>query len=309
MLESFRITFFQTLVLFAFIAIGYIMKKTNKVSAEFNKGISNLLVYIFLPCLIIGSMAKNFKLDVLYQKANLIIIATLLLGSFVLMAFIFSRIFAKSQNTCDVYMYSFTFPNSGYIGNPLILAIYGELMLFEYMIFCIPFMILTYTFGIYILNPQRKFNLKNLINPPIISMLAGMAIGAANIRLPEVAETIIDMSSNCMAPSAMILTGIVFASNDLKKMVSNIKVYAACLIKMVLIPIIAVFIISAINIPDNLAVMIITMLTLPTGLNSIIFPEAYGGDSHTGAQLCFVSTLVCLVILPLTLALYQFICR
>ena len=309
MFESFKITFFQTLVLFTFIAIGYVMKKTNKVTSEFNKGISNLVVYIFLPCLIIGSMAKNFKLDVLSQKANLILTASLLLCGFMIIAFIFSRCFAKSQNTRDVYMYSFTFPNSGYIGNPLILAIYGELMLFEYIIFCIPFMILTYTFGVYILNPERKFRLKNLINPPMISLLIGMAIGAANIRLPQVAETIIDMSSNCMAPSAMILTGIVFASNDLKKMLSNIKVYAACLIKMVVIPVIAIFITASVNIPQNLAIMIITSLTLPTGLNSIIFPEAYGGDSHTGAQLCFVSTLTCLIILPFALAFYELLCK
>lgn len=308
MLDSFKVTISQILVLFTFIAIGYWLKKTGKVSNDFNKGISNLLVYIFLPFLTFGNMADNFKLNVLADKFDLILISSVMLCAFLLIAFVFSRVLAKNQTTRDIYMYSFTFPNSGYIGNPLVLAIFGELMLFDYMIFCIPFFIFTYTFGVYILNPDRSFSFKNLFNPIIISMLLGMIAGALNIELPTVAETIIDTGANCMAPAAMVLTGIVFASNDLKKMVSNPKVYLACAIKMIILPIVAAFVIAAAKVPENIAILLITTLTLPTGLNSIVFPEAYGGDSQTGAQLCFVSTLTCLAFIPITFALYAFLC-
>ncbi|MBO4941260.1 MAG: hypothetical protein J6D15_03565 [Clostridia bacterium] len=77
---------------------------------------------------------------------------------------------------------------------------------------------------------------------------------------------------------------------------------------MVIIPIIAVFIISAVKVPQNIAIIMIISLTLPTGLNSIVFPEAYGGDSHTGAQLCFVSTFTCPIFLSLILTFYQYLC-
>ena len=308
MFESFRVTFSQTLVLFTFIAIGYGFKKSGKVSKDFNKGLSNLLVYTFLPFLTFGSMADNFKLEVLADKAKLILISTGILCGFIILAFVFSRVFAKNKMTRDIYLYSFTFPNSGYIGNPLVLAIFGELMLFDFVVFCIPFFIVTYTFGVYILNPNRSFSFKNLINPILVSLLLGMLVGVLNIKLPTVAETIIDTGANCMAPAAMILTGIVFASNDLKRMVSNLRVYIACTIKMVLIPMIAVLIIVAAKVPENVAILVITMLSLPTGLNSIVFPEAYGGDSQTGAQLCFTSTLTCLIFIPVIFALYHFLC-
>ncbi len=89
-------------------------------SKEFNKGLSNLVVYIFLPFLIFSSMAKNFKLAVLTEKSAVLIASTALLAFFLVLAFIFSRVFAKAPNTRDIYLYSFTFPNSGYFGNPLI---------------------------------------------------------------------------------------------------------------------------------------------------------------------------------------------
>lgn len=304
MLESFKVTFSQVLVLFTFIMIGYILKKSGKVSRDFNKGLSNLLVYIFMPFLIIGSMVDNFKIEVLADKGGLLFVSTGILCVFLIVAFVFSRVLSKNKNTRDVYLYSFSFPNTGYIGNPLVLAIFGKLMLFDFIIMTIPFMLLTYTFGVYILNPNRSLTFKNIINPIMVSLVLGMFMGALNVKLPLVVQTIIDTGANCMAPAAMILTGIVFAANDLKKMVSNVKVYVAGIIKTVIIPIIAVFIIVAAKVPENIAILVVTMLTLPTGLNSIVFPEAYGGDTKTGAQLCFVSTLTCLVFIPIIFAIY-----
>jgi len=305
MLQSFSVTFSQVFVLFVFIAIGYMLKKSDILPKDFSKGLSALLVNIFLPFMTFNSMSSSFKLNVLAEKADLILVSTCMLVLFVAVAFVFSRIMSKSSQTRDVYMYSFTFPNSGYFGNPVVLAIYGELMLFDYMIFCIPFFVLTYTFGVYILNPNRSFSLKNLLNPTMVALLLGMVTGAANVKLPSFVVDIISSGANCMAPSAMILTGVVFASRNLKNVVNNSKVYIACGVKMILAPLLVTFILANVNVHCDIAVIIIIMLTLPSGLNSIVFPEANGGDSLTGAQLCFVSTIICLFTMPAMLALYQ----
>ncbi len=305
MLESFNVTFSQAFVLFVFIAIGYVMKKTGNIPESFNKGISNLLVWIFMPFLNFGSMADNFRLSILAEKKELLLISVGALAVSTAIAFVFSRIMSKVPSTRDVYMYSLMFPNTGYFGNPLVLAVFGELMLFDFMIFGIPFCILTYTFGVYILNPNRVFNLKNLVNPIMVSLILGMLAGALNIHIPSVVKGILDAGAACLAPSAMILVGIVFASNNLRSMVTNLRAYIACIVKMVVIPTVAILIMAKTKIPHDIAVILIITFTLPTGLNSIVFPEAYGGDSKTGAQLCFVSTLTCLVFMPVALALYE----
>jgi len=308
MFESFKIIFSQILILFAFIAIGYGLKKGGKLPDKFNKGISNLLVYVLVPCLILDSTSKNFNLAVIEEKKNIILISILLMVVFFLIAFVFSRALSKERDARDIYMYSFSFPNYGYFGNPLVLAIFGELMLFEYIIFTIPFMILTYTFGIYTLDPNKTLNLKKLINPVVLSLIAGMILGGLNINLPAEIKTVISTGSDCMAPMAMILTGVVFASNDLKIMLSNPKIYFACIIKMIVMPLIAVIIMSRFEIPENVAALIIPTITLPPGLNGIIFPESSGRDSSVGAQLCLVSTLMFLVAFPLVYSIYQYLC-
>lgn len=303
MKEIFTVTFSQVFILFIFITLGFLLKCFNKIPSNFSKGLSNLVVTIFLPFLTFGTFADNFKLNVLADKSSILIISSILLLLHCIIAIIFARIFSKNSNEYDVFKYSFNFPNSGYIGNPLMLAIFGEAVLFDFMVFCIPFITLTYTYGIYTLNPNKSFSLKNLLNPIIISMLLGMVSGATNLKIPSVLNTVIKTGGNCMAPLAMILTGIIFASYDLKDMVSNHKIYIACVLKLIIIPILAIFTLKVTNIPENHALLIIAVLVLPTGLNSIVFPESYGGDSKTGAQLCFASTTICLVSIPIMFAL------
>lgn len=307
MLETFNITLSQCLVLFVFISIGYIMAKFKKIPEDYSKGISNLLVYIFAPFLTFGTLMNNFKTDVLGDKIYTLLSSSILLLVLSIISFIFAKIFSANKNERDVYVYSFMFPNSGYIGYPLVLAIFGEQALFEFMIFCIPFLILTYTYGIYTLNPDKVLNLKKLANPITISIILGMIVGITDITLPSFVNSLISTGGNCMAPAAMLLTGMVFAANDLKSMFSKGKIYIACLIKLIIIPIIGIFILSLIGVNKETAFLITVMLSLPTGLNSIIFPESYGGDSCTGAQLCSVSTTICIISIPIIITLFEII--
>lgn len=308
MLESFNITLQQTLVLFSYILIGYWLKKSGKVTDTFSKGLSSVLVNVFVPFLTFGSMAKNFKLNVLSDKLSIVLVGIGLLCFFLVVGFVFSRTFAKKPTSRDVLMYSFSIPNVSYFGNPLVLAVLGELALFDFIILCIPFYILSYTYGIYLLNPNRQFSFKNLINPVMISLILGIVVGTFDITMPAFIQSVIDAGSGCMAPSAMILTGMVFASNNLKEMLINRKAYLACILKMFVLSVIAVFVFVITKIPEDMSVLLVIMFTLPTGLNSIVFPEAFGGDSRTGAQLCFVSTMMCLVFIPMFLSLYNMMC-
>lgn len=305
MFETFNITLSQCLVLFVFIAIGYLMAKTKKIPENYSIGISNLLVYIFAPCLTFGTLANNFKADVLGDKVVTLVSSLVLLLILALLAFIFAKLFSSNKNEYDIYVYSFMFPNSGYIGYPLVLAIFGEQTLFEFMIFCIPFLILIFTFGIYTLNPNKLLNLKNLVNPITVSLILGMIVGVTNINLPGFVVSIVDSGGVCMAPAAMLLTGMVFAANDLKSMCAKVKIYIACIIKLLIIPILGIILLNLLGIDKEIALLIIVMLSLPTGLNSIIFPEAYGGDSCTGAQLCSVSTIMCIITIPIVITLFE----
>lgn len=310
MLEIFNVTINQTITLFIFIALGYWLKKSGKVTASFSKGLSVALVNVFNPMLTIKTFSNNVKMDTLKHNATLLIIAIITLLVCVLLGFVMSHIFARSKgkldkNKFDVYLYSMSISNYGYFGYPLVSALFGEQMLANFMVFAIPFTFFIYTFGIYILNPNKVFSLKKLLNIPMLSVFVGIALGLLDIKFPEVISNALSTGGACQAPVAMLLTGVVFATNNLKSMASSAKVYIAMFIKLVIIPLLLVPILTALKLRPDIAISIMTFFCIPAGLNSIVFPEAFGGDSKTGAQLCFVSTIMCILTIPLVYSLFQ----
>ena len=72
MLGIFNVTLTQTLILFIFISLGFWLKKSNKVTANFSKGLSVSLVNIFSPMLSIRTFANNFKTETLLHNAMLL---------------------------------------------------------------------------------------------------------------------------------------------------------------------------------------------------------------------------------------------
>lgn len=310
MLEIFKLVISQTVTLFIFISLGYWLKKSGKVTANFSKGLSVSLVNIISPMLTIRTFANNFKVEALADNAKLLGVSVIVLVICVAIGFPLAAVFSRNKGTLDrnkfdVYTYSMSITNFGYFGYPLIEQLFGEKMLSSFMVFCIPFCIFIYTFGIYILDPNKVFSFKKLFNIPMISVVVGMVLGLIDVQFPEVIKNVLTTGGDCQGPVAMLLTGVVFASNNLKEMVFAGKVYIAYIIKLIVIPLAAIFILTAFKLPVDLSLSIFVLISLPAGLNSIVFPEAFGGDSRTGAQICFVSTVLCIITIPVMMMLFS----
>ena len=55
---------------------------------------------------------------------------------------------------------------------------------------------------------------------------------------------------------------------------------------------------------DNTAVILLFFAyATPLGLNTIVFPEAYGGDPKTGASMALISHTLCVITIPIMFAL------
>jgi predicted permease len=297
------LTVSQILVLFIFMVCGYVFKKKDLINDALSTVISRLEVYIFLPALCFNTFAGNFNPAVLKEKSAILIIALIVLGASFLPALLLSRIFTKNPMTRGIYLYSFTVPNFGYMGYPLILAVYGEEMLLNFMIVGIPYNIFIYTVGRYILSADKRFTPRNLMDPVLVGIVIGSAVGLTGLKLPVFLGSTLTMASACMAPLAMILTGFVLARTSFKFNISNPKIYLASALRLLIIPLVTGTILLLLHVRPEVVLTMTAFLCMPMGLNNVIFPEAYGGDSGTGAQCCFVSQVLGILTIPGVFAL------
>ena len=303
----------QLILMFFFMFIGFFFRK-KRILDEFSSGtISRLVVNLFLPAMIIRSFSDNFKSDVIADKAMLLLFSATVLFVTAIISIFLAKLFAReknekgetviNKNTQGIYIYSFTIPNLGYMGYPLVQAVFGDSALTDAMIYCMPYNIYIYTLGMYYLTERKEISFKTMITPPFLATFVGMGLGLLDFEMPGVITRILTTAESCVSPCAMILTGAVFARMDMSSVFRDWRPYAASAIRLLIIPFSALFLFRFIGVPESWILPSVAILAMPLGVNSIVFPEAYGGDAESGAKVCFMAAILAIFTIPVVFAL------
>ncbi len=290
-------------VFFLFMAIGFFFKRINLLDDNASSILSRLEVNLFLPAMCFRTFAQGVSMTSIVEKSSLVFLSLICLGAGSVIAVVVAKLLSKDSMTRAVYIYALTIPNLGFLGYPLVEAVFGAEALLNTMIFCLSFNVYIYTAGMYMLNPKREFNIKTLASPAMIAMVLGLIYGLTGLPMPKILDSALSSASGCMAPVAMILSGFVLARRPILKMISSWKMYLCTALRLVIIPLAAWGILRACNAPSEWMIPTVGMLCMPMGLNTVVFPEAFGGDSETGAQACFISNVLGVVTIPLVFAL------
>ena len=208
-----------------------------------------------------------------------------------------------------IYSYSFAVANFSFMGNAVVLGIFGEGVLFDYMIFTLPLSLYVYSFGTASLIPKKdgagKFSFKMFLNPICISMLLGAVFGLVSLPVPKFLTTAVASLGACMSPLAMVLTGFIVANYSIKKLATIKKVYLASFIRLILLPLLFVGVLKLIGTDDKIVMLTLCATAMPLGLNTVVFPAAYGGDTTPGASMALVSHLLSVITIPIMFMLFM----
>ena len=101
----------------------------------------------------------------------------------------------------------------------------------------------------------------------------------------------------------MILTGFVIGGYDLKKLLTKKRIYLASFLRLILLPALFILILWALGADHEILVLTLFAFGTPLGLNTVVFPAAYGGDTSIGASMAMISHTLCVATIPLMYAL------
>lgn len=324
MLQTFEATLQPMLMLFICIAIGFALRKCNILPDSASTVMAKLETWVFCPALSFITMARFCTVQSLTTNVTNVIIGFISVAIALTVSILLSRVFVPEK--CyerGVYQYALAFGNFGYVGDPVILALFGDSVLSYYKLFTLPYSLVVYVWGLSILVPNngiRSNPLMKTMNPPTIAMLAGMIVGLSGLgaaggfidsNLPFLFSTL-DALKGCMGPVAMLLAGCTIAKYDFIAMLQKKKVYIATFLRLIVLP---VFIIGclygikelgnslfSLKIPNDVLYLAFFAIAAPLGLNTVVFPEAYGGNPETGASMAMISHTLCILTIPLMYA-------
>lgn len=322
MIKTFLATLSPMISLFLFMAIGFLIKKLNILPESSGKVLAKLETYVFFPALSFVTMATNCTVSTLTIHLANIVISLVGVIIAITIATMLSGLFVKEKSMeRGVYKYALAFGNSGYVGDPLVNTIHGDVMLSYYKMYTLPLSLAIYTWGLSTMIPKDKNKnpLLSLITPPVISLLIGIVFGLLGILnfLPDVLYSAVYSTLNslkgCVGPVAMLLAGITIASYNFREMLSDKKVYITTFLRLVAIPAVIISAlfgvkelinyIFSLSISNTPLFLCFFSVAAPLGLNTVVFPEAYGGNPKTGASMAMISHTLCVITIPLLYSL------
>jgi predicted permease len=293
----------QLFILYIFLIVGWVIGKLKKDKAEHSDILSVLLVNFFLPCKVFGTFAKNVTVSYITEKYKLLLASLVLMAVVVAISFILPKLLTKNRYEQKVYTYSTVITNYGYLGYALIGAVFGELVLTDFMLFAIPFITFTYTAGYALLTGGDK-PLKRLFNAITAAIVLGITVGLTGLNLPSVITETVSIASSCVGPVSMVLTGMVLSTFAIKELISSKSTYVFSFIRLVLIPG-AVYLVCRVAHLDAYLPMMLIITCMPCGLNTIVFPKLIGEDCKLGARLALITHVFSLATLPFWLSLIK----
>lgn len=294
----------QVSIMYVLMAIGFIVYKKKIINEDGTKQLSNLLVWVVNPLILLTRYQMEFSMIKLKELGISFIVS---LGAMLIGFIIGEVIFKKQQN---IEKFAIGFANAGFIGIPLVTSLMGIEKVFDLSAYLVCFNILSYTYGIYMVSRNKDLiTIKSvLLNPGIIAVELGILIFISPIKLPNIIYNALNLVGNTNTPIAMILLGTYIAKSKIITLFNDRRAYFVAFVKLILIPMVILLVFKFLpSSLDEIKKVVLIAMSTPVGLTIPMFSQMYGGDYEYGAKLVGLSTLLSLVTIPLILYLANII--
>ena len=218
---SFFDTFSQMLVILAAIVVGFTANRMDFLDSHANQKISQLLLNFTTPALIVASVLTGETLPALGEILSVLKVSVIFYGVELLFILAVPRIVGGTPGQKGVWRYTMGFPNVGYIGYPVAVALFGQGAMFYAAVLALPFNLLTFTLGPLMLGGGARFHWKQVVSPCTCASVLALFLALARLRPPALIGEMLDFVGDLTVPLALVLVGSLLAGLPMKRMLGG----------------------------------------------------------------------------------------
>lgn len=287
-------------ILFVYMMIGYVACKKEYFDQEFGKKLSWLVVNVANPMLAISAVVNNEEQIAKKDFYVTVLLAICFYAFFLILAQILPRLIGVQNSDIGVYKMMTTFNNIGFMGFPVIAAVYGNGALIYAVPFSIMFNILCYTWGIQTLcRGGEKGNWKRIVNIGTISGIISIVLFFMQIPVPKMICSLSAGLSNLTGPLSMLVIGISIAAMELKDLFTDVKLLKFALIKLLAVPVAAMLLVCQVIDNRLICEVFLVMMATPAASMCAMLSQQYGGDYELAAKGVALTTILSVVTMPI----------
>lgn len=288
----------QTIIMFALMLLGLLLSRRGMITEQGSRDLSNVLLYAVIPCVILRSYMSEFSTEKLRAMGLSALIAVIAFAASIAVAYLTCGTRRRIEN------FAVAFGNAGFIGIPLVTAVFGPEAAFYVVSFSTFANLLQWTYGIVIISGKKEtMNLRMVfVNPVFISMVIGIALFVLQPTLPTVVTGTIGYIADGNTVLAMIILGYYLSKVQLRGLFADVRLYLFSALRLLVVPAVTILVF----LPFPFARGEITLITLiaaatPIASSTAIFAQKFDQDYRRAVSYVCLSTILSVATLPLVM--------
>ena len=303
-MESAVTLFYQIVKMFIMMTPGYILYRNKTINDDTTSRLSSMLLMVTTPCMIASSFNQTYSTE---KLIGLLVSFGLSLVIYLLNIVISNVMYPKHKS---IEKFSLIFSNAGFLGIPLVTGLLGVEAVFYLAPFIALFYVFVWTYGIVLMSGDKKIaSIKKVTtNPCVWSVGIGLVIFLMPVKpFTPVMEAVSTLGA-MTTPLAMIILGAYMAKTNLLKLFTNLKVYQVSLYRLILCPVIVIFLFKFVPASYNEVRMVLLIAaSAPVAVICPIFAQMFDKGTDYGSQIVCLSTILCLVSMPAMLIVASYL--
>ena len=294
--------------LFLLIGVGCAAVRGGLLPLSATGVLTELLLKVTMPATIFTSMIRPFDPGFVRDALTIVGISTALFLLYAAISAGLVRAFRVSEGRQGIWMLCATFCNNGFMGFPVAYALFGEEGLALAVMLGIPFNLLMYSLGASQVSLDRhgdgekeRLTVKKVLFSAVNgAILLGLLFYAAQIPVPEVIFSPLEQLSNITTPLSMLITGMSLAGSPLPSLFRDRDALTCVVTRLVLLPLLTWALLLPLPASNPLLrPVILVIMAMPSAAVATAMAQRYGSDRELAARNVCLSSLLCMVTLPL----------
>ena len=294
--------------LFALIAVGFIAVKSGVLKPEASGYFSAFMMKITLPCTIFISLVQREYHSSFIHDSVTIIIAGLV--GFPLMLYIargLANILGVPKGRRGVWAFICAYSNSGFMGFPIALSLFGSEGLALSVMLNISFNITLFTLGAMEIirdhseHASKGLDMKSIIFSNInIAVVLSLIFYFCQLKVPSMIFVPLKYLSDITTPISMLIIGAALAHSKASDLFTDVHAWTASAMRLLIYPLILCGLLRIFPLSSNplVGAVLILINAMPGASVTAVLCEMYHADTDFAARAMFIQNVACMITIP-----------
>ena len=239
-MEQFTVVLDQLIGFAIMLVIGYICVRCKVYGEKALEGICQLILKVGIPLMVFSNATAGATRADLFESGIILVFQAVMYVLLISSTWLIAKVMRLPVDRGHIFQAAFIFGNVGFIGLPLLIALFPERGALFYSLMALLDQFLMWTYGVWLTRSEQTRRerpaaslaqqLRGLLSPGLVSVIVSLLVILIGIPIPEDINTPLHTVGSISTPLSLMYIGGLFALRDWKTTLKQPEVYVGIVV-------------------------------------------------------------------------------